>query len=52
VAPVSDDYAPADSNFNGRIDWIQIDHVMSQDICRRFPEPQRCPGTHDARGTL
>ena len=23
--PVSDDYDPADSDFNGRIDWIQID---------------------------
>ena len=23
--PVSDDYEPADSDFNGRINWIQID---------------------------
>jgi arylsulfatase len=25
ATPVSDDYGPKDSNFTGRIDWVQID---------------------------
>ncbi|MCZ6460784.1 MAG: hypothetical protein O6705_00935, partial [Actinobacteria bacterium] len=25
ATPVSDDYGPQDSHFNGRIEWVQID---------------------------